>query len=150
MSETSPRRPRIDAWGLTFLITLVVLIAAGLALSYSGVGVRLSRSRTLDVKVRAEAVQPEVALVVRAGDSAYTEPGGMLIGRITAVSVRPPLGSVDASGGPRTVDLTLTAPGRTGDGFVTLNNQVVTVGNRMWFFTDKGYFDVLVVGVDVR
>jgi hypothetical protein len=159
MSETSPKRPRLDAWGLTFVLTLAAVIVGGLALSYSGVGVRLSAPRTVDVRLRTEPVPNEAAKAVKVGDPVYTEPGGLLIGRITAVKVGPQKMAIGDSAGTlhirdytlmSVVELTLTSTGRTGDDLVAISNQAVTVGHRLWIYTDRAFFDTLVVGIDVR
>jgi len=154
-----PDTPARDRLKLAFIVSLVVVILMGLVLMYLGVGTGLGTERTVIVKVRAIDIANEAAKQVKAGEALYTEPAGMRIGTITDVKVRQrqiavadATGTLEAADDPTMsqVDLTIEAKGRLAGGVVVLGNQVVSVSQRFQVYTDRSFFDAVVVNVDVR
>ncbi len=142
---------------LVALGTLVVVM--GVALALSGVGAEMAVDRRLSIVVRAEDLEQEVAELVAPGDPIFTDAGGMRVGEITEVSMGPDIEAVpDAEGGLNaaedptafSVEVTIEAEGREGDGIVALHNEVIQAGKTFNLISREYYLRGTVVSVDVR
>ena len=156
MTEDAPGPSRL-ARVLIGLGIAVVLIGA--ALVFFGVGAQLSQAKEVTFTVRSDQVRKVVADQVKVGDPVYTDFAGMYVGRVSKVIVGPDPRSVpDKNGNLHAVpdpirvmtDITVTAPGREGDGIVALANQVIQAGTQFSVVSDRWVVKGTVIKLDVH
>lgn len=152
----SPRRSPVL---VAFAVSAAVVVAAGLALTFFGVGAELGRPRKVLVTVQATDVPPKVAEQIEVGDPIFTDPAGARIGTIVDVERGPvPRVLSDEAGGLHVADdplvdrleVVVETDGREGDGIISTGNQVVQAGQSFALISRVYYLSGLVVRVDVR
>jgi hypothetical protein len=137
----------------------IAVVVVGALLIFFGVGAELSKPKEVTFTVRSDQVRKVISDQVKVGDPVFTDFGGMYIGRVSKVEITQDMRSVpDAQGrlhataDPLRVqtDITVTAPGREGDGIVALSNQVIQAGTQFSVISDKYVIKGSVVQLSVH
>ena len=150
---------RRDPWRTGFAVAGVLLLVGGFLLSYLGVGADLGREHPVLVTVRAIDLPRESLGRVKVGDPIYTEPAGMLIGRVVKVVEGPMVEATpDASGSLHPaqnpvkgqMQVTISSTGRQGEGVTAVGSQVVSIGQRFAVYTPSTFIEGIAIDVQVR
>lgn len=158
MTEPSSERPA-SLWNRVLLVTAVLVVVAGLALTFLGPGGELRVEREATFVVVCDDVVPEVADKVRAGDPLFTDVVGGRIGTIEAVEVLPQPELVPDAGGrlhlgedpfARRLRVTASATARMGRDVVAVGGQVMLAGQSFNVISSRYRLPGTVVSVDVR
>ena len=146
-------------WNRILLATGVIVIVAGIALTFTGTGSELRVPHDVRFTVLVNDLEPEVAAQVKAGDALFTDAGGAKVGTIESVEVGPAretvpdqAGTLRAAEDPLQVEarVTIASTARVGDDIVSIAGQVVQLGQQFNIVSARYKLLGTVVSIDVR
>ncbi len=116
------------------IASLLILIILGAIIFNLRAQSSLEKERKIVFEVYCPDILPEVSEQVRVGDKVFTDPGGMLIGKVAKVRAEPSKRPVTTDDGkvvvginPLSYDLYITVEGRgrVSERLIALKNQVI-------------------------